>query len=650
MSTSSGVRPVRAPTLGALLAVAQIAVLGQGCRTSPPNASVAAAAPIVLISVDTLRADHVTAALMPQLTALRAESLDFTETITTAPLTAPAHASLLTALYPPRHGVRDNGIHRLPPSVPTYAEHLKRRGYATGAFVSAPVLDARVGLNRGFDLYDDAIEGDERDAVATLARARTWVAAQLAARPAEPFFAWIHLFEPHAPYRTGSYAGEVSSVDEALGGFIEFLRATTLLERTIVSITADHGEALGDHGEDTHGFFLYDSVLRIPWIVRAPGRSSARYDTQTRIVDIMPTLVGLANVAHAGTSSAEREDGVDLSRFVGGAMPADLEAYSETWLPRDQFGWSELTALRTPAWKYIRAPRDELYDLERDPAESRNLGGADENRIVAAGRAIRAIEAFGLPRSADGPSDAQLAERFMSLGYLGRSPRADRDSSVLADPKDKLPVYRSVMRALELSARGRKAEALAILDAGRKLDEGVAQLHFLRGTVLGDLGRHADAVAALERAVALSPEHATARFKLALAYLRVNAPRQAEATLEKVLADDPSNARAWHNLAAIAYTRGDVARVETLERKALALDGGYVEAWNTLGAVYLVTGRHAQALDALTSAARHGPTNGQVQANLALVYRALDREADAAAAQEKACALDRRYCRPPSPR
>lgn len=619
----------------AAAAFASLTALGcvrnEGSRTATPSN-------IILITIDTLRADRVTAAITPTLHQLKVKGVEFTQAVTTAPLTAPAHASLFTGLNPPRHGVRDNAVFSLPPGVPTYVERLQRSGYATGAFVSALVLDSRYGLDRGFDVYDDDVRGVERAAGETLDRAQQWIATAT-----KPFFVWIHLFEPHAPYVAGSYDAEVSAVDRALQPFVTTLGERALWNDAVVSVTSDHGESLGDHGEATHGFFLYDAVLRIPWLVRAPGLSPATYAQQVRIVDVMPTLLRLAGVGE-DTNAGLRIDGVDLSAAMRGATPEPLEAYSETWLPRHQFGWSELTSLRRSGSKFIEAPLPELYDLASDPHESSNIAGNQHQQVSAARRTLAAIASMAAAE--DGRrtvTDPALAERFMSLGYIGSSPAAP-PGSTLADPKDKIELYTMTMEALELSERGDKRGALAALDRAIARDPNIAQVHFVRGSILGDLGRYAEAAAALERTVALNPRYVTARFKLALAYLRLTKHADAERALESVLRDEPENVRAWHNLATVAYARGDLRRAEELELKAVSLDRNYGEAWNALGAVYIVTKRPAPALEALKTAAALTPTSGQVQANLALAHQALGQSAEAAAARDRACHLDRRYC------
>ncbi|OLC41425.1 MAG: hypothetical protein AUH43_24530 [Acidobacteria bacterium 13_1_40CM_65_14] len=593
---------------------------------------------MIVVTIDTLRADHVTPQIAPALDQLRKTSIEFTDAVTVAPLTLPAHASLFTGLYPPRHGVHDNHVSSLPEDVPTYAARLKQRGYATGAFVSAVMLDHRYGLDRGFDVYDDRIDGPERAAVDTLGRAGTWL--QTASRP---FFLWIHLFEPHAPYRTGTYASEVTDVDSELATFFTTLHARQLWDDIVLSVTSDHGESLGEHGEKTHGFFVYDSTIRIPWLLHAPGRRAARFAPQVRIVDQMATIMALAD---AGASAPGGIDGVNLLPFVDGNRSPDLEAYSETYLPRDQFNWSELRALRRAGRKFIDAPQPELYDVQADPAESANLYAEERPNAESLARQLAAVERSGSHNTRVRSSNDVEADKFMALGYIGFSPplaraRADRG----ADPKAKLPVYTLTMDAIELSETGRPDAALHALRRARALDADVTQVHFLEGAILGGRGDFRGAAAALERTLALNPRFVAARLKLALAYLRLGHDRAAEQQLDAVLRDEPANYRAYHDLAAIAYARGEFDHAEALERKALAIKSDYFDGWNALGAALIMKHQASAAVDALQKATDINPRSGQALHNLSLALAAAARRDEAERAAVRACAADRQYCR-----
>ncbi len=602
---------------------------------------------MILVTVDTLRPDHVTPRIAPAMASLASEALVFDTAISVGPITLPAHASLLTGQRPPAHGVRDNHTFSLDPGTPTYTAWLKSLGYDTAAFVSAVVLDRRYGLDAGFDLYDDAMPGQspERGASETLARAERWLANRDSASQA-PFFLWVHLFEPHAPYVTGSYASEVTDVDRELGRFFSMLRARGLWDDTILSVTSDHGESLGQHGEDTHGFFIYDSTIRIPWILKAPTLAPGRFTPQVRLLDVMPTMVALAEASETTALVLGQVEGIDLSAYLSKGGDPGLDAYSETFLPKHQFNWSELKAIRTSSFKYIDAPEPELYRWQDDPGETRNLV-ASEPAMAARMKQIVArasASSFAAPRR--GSSDLVEAEKFLALGYIGQARMpADTGGIQRPDPKSKLDIYLLVMSALTLSESGQPEAALDALRRAEGRQPDVTQVHYLRGVILGNQERYSEAAAALERAVEMNPRHVLARFKLALAYLRLGATGRAEAVLQAVIADEPENMRAYQNLATLAYARGDLGRAESLARRALEIDGEYFDAWNTLGAIYLLMERPAEALQALTRAVALSPESGQARHNLSLVLRARGDVQAAAAAEDKACALDQRYCR-----
>jgi tetratricopeptide (TPR) repeat protein len=597
---------------------------------------------MIVITVDTLRADHVNATVTPALERLAREAVRFETAVTVAPVTLPAHASLLTGAFPPGHGVRDNQIFSLAPDAATYPAWLKARGYATGAFVSAVVLDHRYGLNNGFDIYDDEMNGAaERSARETLDRAERWVGG---AR--QPFFLWVHLFEPHAPYVAGSYAAEVTTVDTELDRFFNTLRARRLWDDLVVSITADHGESLGEHGESTHGYFVYDATIRIPWVLKAPGLKPRQFDPQVRIVDVLPTMIALARGARPGEPPPAGVDGVNLVPFLDGADSPRLEAYVESWLPRHQFNWSELKSIRTERYKYIEAPEPELYDLTADRSEKANALSANQDTATAMKSTLAAIErAHPQAGAVRRDVDPVMAEKFMALGYIGSAGDTGRGSTQrFADPKRKIDVYELTMSAYELAGHHKPDEALAALRRAEKIDPNVTQVHYLIGTILGTLHRYDQAADALERAAALNPRFVPARFKLALAYLRLGQHDRAERSLRMVLEHEPRNLGAIHNLAAIAYSRGDFRRAEELERQVIGIDANYYDAWNTLGAIYVVSKRPVEAIDALNSAIRINPASGQAHYNLALALRA-NGEADRAGEMaQKACSLDARFC------
>jgi tetratricopeptide (TPR) repeat protein len=600
---------------------------------------------ILLVTIDTLRADHVTQALAPALARAGTEGVVFDNAISVGPVTLPGHASLLTGQFPPAHGVRDNHLFALAPSTPTYPTLLKARGYDTAAFVSAVVLDKRYGLSTGFDLYDDAIAGErpERPASVTLAAAERWLAGRTADAP--PFFLWVHLFEPHAPYLAGSYAAEVTAADRELGRFFDVLRARGVWNDLVLSVTSDHGESLGEHGEDTHGFFIYDSTIRIPWLLKAPGLAAGRFAPQVRLVDVMPTMLALAETAGPAAPVLPAVEGTDLAPHLRAGSDPGLSAYAETLLPKHQFNWSELAAIRTPELKFIEAPEPELYRLRDDPGETRNLAASETALAGRMPRVVAAAGAAGTTAAQRTTADAAEAEKFITLGYLGQAfSAAAPPGATRPDPKRKLEVYRLVMTALTQSEGGQPDAALASLAAAERAEPGLTQVHYLKGVILGGLGRYKEAASALERTVALSPAYVLARFKLALAYVRLGDHGRAEAVLQAVVADEPNNMRAYQNLAALAYSRGELDRAEQMARRAVELDPTYFEAWNTLGAVHLMRQRPSAAIEALKRALAIRPSSGQAHYNLALAHQAQGNASAAADARDTACKLDSRFC------
>ena len=473
-ATGRDCRPNGLAAIVTLLATA--AAIGCG-QARHPN--------VLLITVDTLRADRLgtygsRVARTPVVDRLASEGLLVEHAFTSVPVTLASHATLLTGRLPPQHGVRGNSFYRLAERETTLAELLKRAGYRTGAVVGAAVLDRRFGLDQGFDVYDDQTPprtgGDfiaERDATAVVSRAIEW----LTSRPdSAPFFLWVHLFDPHDPYRppepyasrfaSSPYDGEVAHVDAEVGRLLGALDAQGLRGRTLTVFTSDHGESFGEHGEATHGVFLYDSTLRVPLIVAGPGvpRERRGNDEPVGLVDVMPTIL-----ARVGLPPPAGLAGHDL---LGRDVPPREFLYAETFLPRDFYNWSELRALRSARLKFVQAPALELYDIANDPDESENLA---PQREAEARRLASLLPAAALDSTADSPAadsrvtpDSDLAERLRSLGYVGGSPLASdavAASKERPNPKDRIAIVARLDEALALVAAGRLAEATDRLES-----------------------------------------------------------------------------------------------------------------------------------------------------------------------------------------
>lgn len=548
--------------LGALLLVT-------GCRAReapPPPAAAAPPASVLLVTVDTLRADRLGAygdaeARTPVLDALAREGVLFERAFTPVPLTLPAHATLLTGLLPPAHGVRVNGAHVLREGIPTLAEALRARGRATAAFVGGFPVAARFGLARGFDHYDDHVEKApglhfdlaERPATAVVAAARAWLAAH-----AGPVFVWLHVFDPHAPYAPPAafrhrdpYRGEIAAVDAALGPLLAAWKARP--DPSLVAVTSDHGEAFGEHGEESHSLFVYDTTLRVPLVLAGTGIAPGRRAGAVSIADLAATL--LARVAGDGP----RLPGRDL---LGPAAAPD-GLYAETLAPQHDFGWSGLRAWRQGRFKYVRAPRPELYDLQADPDETTDVAARLPGPLADLSAGLdRALAAMG-ERETAARVDAGAAERLRALGYV-QGP-GGRGSG--ADPKDMLPVARKIAAAVgpfptPLDAARAYAEIVA-------LDRDNPLVNLRLADALLRAGRPGQAVPYYDHVVRRGPRTADAHVGLATALLALGRADAAGRALEEGLAVDPGNGQLHYNLGELA--RAAARRDEARRRYEAAL-------------------------------------------------------------------------------
>ena len=438
-------------TKGLVLTVSVIGlalIAASAHRTVPPTA-------VVIVTLDTTRADRLSPygfmdVVMPGLERLAREGVLFDQAMTASPLTLPAHSSLFTGLLPPNHGVRDNADPPLAASMTTMAEILAARGYRTAAFVGATVLDADRGLSQGFDVYQapSAAPGAranrrERRADEVMTGAVDW----LAGVGRSPFLLWAHLYDPHRPYNPPDpfrsrhpdpYIGEIAFADAQIARLLTAIDDLHLGDRTVVIVAADHGESLGEHGEDDHGIFVYQSVLRVPLIVRAPGVTPRRIRSVVRLVDVLPTVLDLLDVSRPSGPGGPRGDGVSLRGMMVGREPlVDLEAYAESMYPR-RFGCSPVRALHDGRYKFVDAPRRELYDLATDPFEERNVYAERRPLSDALGRRLHSYDATTphiAPQASEPPEP--LRQRLAALGYVGTGgTRPSSSQEPLPDPKD----------------------------------------------------------------------------------------------------------------------------------------------------------------------------------------------------------------------
>ena len=554
-----------------------------GCRAdtraSPPaTASPSGPPSIVLVSIDTLRADHVGAygaqtGATPNLDTLAAEGVLFENALTPVPITLPAHASMLTGLLPHRHGVRDNGLYRLPTDVPTLAALLATAGYDTAAVVGAAVLDRQYGLDRGFRRYDDQIGGPggltipERPAAAVTDAA---LAAAAGLRP--PFFLFVHYYDPHAAYKPPPpwaerfadrpYDGEVAYADAEVGRLRRELVERGPGKDVVFVVTSDHGEGLGEHGEATHGPFLYQTTLHVPLIVVAPGRWPAgrRVKGLVSNVDVAPTLLALA--ARPVPPSL---DGLDVGPSARG------EALRERWLPLesefalDSYGWAPLVGLTDGALKWVGAPEEELYDLAANPGELSNLAARrreDTRRLAALWRKAVTEDRRSLPVTVSETQDAERLARLQSLGYVAGS-RADvGDRKGLPDPKKVIGSLEFVNEARQLIGERRYDEAIAKLGRARRDSPRNLSALVLTGVAQLQAGRPQAALAPLRQAAEIAPANADVPFNTGLAFLALGDAVHAEEAFRRTLALSPRYHDAAVNLVGLLLQTGRVAEAQ----------------------------------------------------------------------------------------
>jgi arylsulfatase A-like enzyme/Flp pilus assembly protein TadD len=560
------------------IVAALLGLLSVWCVAGAAAASPTAPAPdVLLITVDTLRPDALGwvsgGDVTPQIDSLAREGFAFAGAVSTAPLTLPAHSSLFTGLVPPRHGVRDNG-QLLGAAPPLLAEAFAAAGYATAAFVSGYPLSRPFGLARGFEHFDDALsEGEgqwlERRAPDTVGAALEWLN-----ETRRPWFVWVHFYDPHLPYDAlgvenpsrdarVAYSSEVAVVDLAIGRLLAGLGDGGNGRRLTV-FTADHGESLGEHGEASHGYFVYESTIAVPLVFHYPGiLEPGGSDGAPSLVDVAPTILDLA-----GLAALPGVDGVSLRPTLEGRSQVLAPSYLESFQPWHSYGWSPLRGVRQGDWKWIAAPEPELYRLDEDPQESANL--YSEN--VAQGRALhRALREFldREPVASATVDDPEVLARLRALGYLGAGSDPTEPPAGLPDPKARLDLRQLLTEGQEHLDAGSPDAALARFDAVLAEEPGNRFALSRSGLALMQLGQIRAAVERLRAALELGPEQAETRALLAEALGRADDWPAAAGEWMEVVRRQPGAARNWSNLGAALGRSGQVQRaVEALARAA----------------------------------------------------------------------------------
>ena len=634
-------------------------------QTDPWAPATAASPPLnlILLSLDTTRQDYLSCygfaqATTPNLDRLAAEGILFRDATTPVPITLPAHATMLTGLYPFEHGVRNNGSFVVPPEATTLAELLKEQGYATGAVMGAFPLESRFGLAQGFDFYDDrfasasaALEGEftQRPAAEVTRVGREWIAKQTG-----PFFLWCHYYDPHAPYRpvephaskfpADAYAGEIAAMDAAIGDLISDLRTRGLLERTVIIAAGDHGEGLGEHEERTHTIFIYATTQRVPFIVRLPSSGpfggaawrGKKVDGLVNLVDLMPTAwnaLGLPQTALPAMT------GQSLLPLVQGAARPREWVYHETLVPSLEYGASDLRGLETADWKYIRAPREELYHLRKDPHELKNLAEKEKAQVRTMQAQLAEVirgEAGASPRTVD----AETAERLRSLGYLGGT--ADLSGGgPKADPKDIAWVYESINQAQTLAALRQNAAALRLIDSVLTAHPQAPLAQRLKGTYLTRLGRGAEAVKVYDEILAAChncPDETRQRQERASALFTAGRAPDALREVRDLRARAPREQGLWLLEGEILEAQKDVAGARTAYAKEAELYPREPLPQVKLGNLELARGRKAEAEKAYRRALEINPRYSDALVMLADLLDSQGRGAEGTTYTEQAIA------------
>jgi arylsulfatase A-like enzyme/Tfp pilus assembly protein PilF len=597
---------------------------------------------VILITVDTLRADHVGSygyarAQTPHMDRWSRQGAQFMNATATTPLTLPAHCSIMTGAYPLDHGVRDNGGFYLNKSWQTLAETLQQAGWTTGGFISAFVLDRRWGIAQGFQHYFDnfelsrykmiSLDSVQRTGDETLREATAW----LDQKKNQKFFAWIHFYDPHTPYdppepfrsafanqRYGLYDGEISFTDNLLGRLYEYLEKNGLLSTTIIVLTSDHGEGLGEHQETGHGVFIYDATTHVPLVVLAPGQEPRKIIEQVRSIDLYPTICQMLGVKPPASVR-----GTSLVPLLQGkSLPARLTAYSESYYAKFHYGWSELKSLRTADYKYIDAPHREFYRLSN--GEQDNLYNQEQQR---AGPFISEMQRLIAQASSkeQGPAriDDDSLEKLQALGYIGsytHTAALTAGNEVLADPKDKIGLYNRIKVAQSYSADGKTKEAMENIERVIQEDPGIMEAYLVRGNLLLKDQKFEEARKSFQNALSRNPNFPSAIFGIANAYEREKNWDAARSGFQRLTEIDPNDSKAFFHLGDIALAQKQYSDALNHFKKVVELDPEQSIYRNRLGACYLEMKQYDPALSNFSKALELNPRTPNAHFNTALAY------------------------------
>jgi len=619
------------------LSFASVAILSacflHGVGDSP---LLAADSSVILLTIDTLRADYVGCygsphVKTPSLDGLAADGVLFETAYCQVPLTPPSHASILTGRYPASHGLRDFTSGQYKKGIASFATILKERGYRTAAFVSAFVLDESWGLSEGFDLYYDDFDLEQlqgtnpgnvqRRAEETVDRVLPWLG-----KAQNPFFLWVHLFDPHHDYNppppfdkeysSNLYAGEVAYADQQIGRLLQALQKAGLYQDSLIIATSDHGESLGEHGENEHGFFLYEAALRIPLIVKLPASydtSAQRSDTIAQTIDLLPTTLQVLRLRQ------EEDWGIEgrglLSHMLGKRKETGF-AYAETYYPQTSFGWSALRVLRQGNHKYIEAPRPELYNVAEDPGENSNLYRVNQPLAHQLRSSLLRLEqGFMVPDEAvtDQP-DPESVERLSALGYVSvTQPIRAQASKNLPDPKEKIDVFNRILTGLQAAEAGQFRQSNGILEEIAGQNPEIFIVHYSIGQNYLRMGRPDQALERYEMAAQLNPEFTSVHVSRARALSELGRYDEAARLLEDVTEAHPTNLAAKRVLASVYSRQRNLPAAISIYRDILARRTDDMLAMKSLGVILVEQREYEEGLARLDEAIELGLEDAQLR-------------------------------------
>ena len=610
---------------------------------------------VILITLDTTRADRLgcygfAPVATPTIDGWASRGIKFENCIAPTPLTLPSHSSILTGTLPLFHGIRDNGGFILPEEITTLAEVFKGRGYATGAFIGAYVLDSKWGLSQGFDTYFDRFDLGkfEKISLGTVQRPGNEVMDEalrwLEENKGSGFFAWIHLYDPHTPYEPpppfaeryarNPYVGEIAFVDSQLARLEQFLGGNDLAGRSFLVIAGDHGESLGEHEESTHGFFIYQEATHVPLIFVTPfaGLRGLSVPAVSSLVDIMPTVLEMAGFPVPCQVQGESL----VPFFFQPAKNPGRFAYSETFYPRFHFGWSELLGYQDRQYKLIIAPEKELYDLAADPDEVTNLAALETGLLArleaASARYIEkhSQDAYELDLR---KIDPETREKLAALGYVGSFTDSSKlEGKVLANPKEKITVFNELSRAREMGMRGQADEAIAIIQRIIADDPKIGDAYFSIGNICFKAQRFKEAISYFEKALELKPDDTFCVTNIANSYLNMGQPADAENFIIEYLKKGFSDPQLYYQLGTIAFIQKKYDEALRYYDECLSYNSDSAASHNAMAAIYIIREDLAQAESHITSAMAIDPILSNLNYNRAELLEKQGRLEEAAEA------------------